>query len=84
MPCGERRLREKMLALIQFWNISPTLFEQLSPDWQSLVKQANGWMANAWARLAANVGDTDATLILEREWGHGIPKEVIKAGLLRT
>ena len=39
-------------------------------------------MASAWARLAADVEDVDATPILEKEWEHGIPNKVIKAGLL--
>ena len=57
-------------------------YRQLSPDWQPLVKQAVGCMASAWARLAADVEDVDATPILEKEWEHGIPNKVIKAGLL--
>ena len=39
-------------------------------------------MASAWARLAADVGEVNATLILEKEWGHKIPNKVIEAGLL--
>ena len=54
-----------------------------SGDWQPLVPQAIGCMANAWARLAADVGEDNATLILEKEWGHGIPQKVIEAGLLQ-
>jgi len=34
------------------------------------------------ARLAADVEDVDATLILEKEWEHGILNKVIEAGLL--
>jgi hypothetical protein len=40
-------------------------------------------MANAWARLAADVGDVNATLILEKEWECKIPEKVIEAGLLQ-
>ncbi len=40
-------------------------------------------MASAWARLASDVGEVDATLILEKEWGHYIPPKVVEAGLLR-
>ncbi len=57
-------------------------YKQLSLDWQRLVPQAIGCMASAWARLAADVGDLNATLILEKEWGAPLPKEVIEAGLL--
>ena len=57
--------------------------KQLSPDWQSLVKQASGCLASAWARLAAKVGEVEATHFLENEWGQKIPKEVIEAGLLQ-
>jgi len=38
-------------------------------------------MASAWARLAADVGDANATLILEKEWECKIPEKVIEAGL---
>lgn len=58
-------------------------YKQLSPEWQLLVPQAAGCMASAWARLAADVGDLNATIILEKEWGHGIPQNVIEAGLLQ-
>jgi len=40
-------------------------------------------MASAWARLAADIGDANATLILEKEWGQKIPKEVIETGLMQ-
>jgi hypothetical protein len=40
-------------------------------------------MANAWARLAADVGDVNATLILEKEWECKIPEKVIGAGLMQ-
>ena len=60
-----------------------TLFEHLSPDWRPVVKQANGCMGGAWARLAADVGDANATLILEKEWECRIPDKVIEAGLLQ-
>lgn len=48
-----------------------------------MVKQAAGCLASAWARLAADVGDTNATLILEKEWECKIPEKVIEAGLLQ-
>jgi len=40
-------------------------------------------MASAWARLAADVGDLNATIILEKEWGYRIPNKVIEAGLFQ-
>ena len=40
-------------------------------------------MANAWARLAVDVGDKEATKILEKEWGHKLPQDIIEAGLLQ-
>jgi len=40
-------------------------------------------MASAWARLAADVGDVNATLILEKAWECKIPEKVIEAGLLQ-
>jgi hypothetical protein len=52
----------------------PTLFEQLSPDWQPVVKQANGCLASAWARLAAQVGEENATRLPENEWECKIPE----------
>jgi len=33
--------------------------------------------------LATDVGESNATLILEKEWEHGIPSKVIEAGLLQ-
>ncbi len=58
-------------------------YQQLSLDWQPLVMQAAGCMASAWARLAADVDDVNATLTLEKEWGHRIPQKIIEAGLLQ-
>ena len=58
-------------------------YRQLSPDWQPLVKQANGCLASAWARLAAQAGESKATRVLEDEWECKIPEKVIEAGLLR-
>ena len=58
-------------------------YKQLSSDWQSLVKQANGCMANAWARLAVDVGDIKATRYLEMEWDCKLPDKVIEAGSLQ-
>ena len=40
-------------------------------------------MANAWARLAADVSDVNAALILKKELGAPIPKDIIEAGLLQ-
>jgi len=57
--------------------------KQLSLDWRPVVKQANGCLSSAWARLAANVGDANATLILEKEWECKIPEKVIEAGLMQ-
>ena len=48
-----------------------------------MVKQATGCLASAWARLAADVGDANATLILEKEWECEIPEKVIEVGLLQ-
>jgi len=47
------------------------------------VKQAAGCLASAFARLAADVGEADATLILEKACGHEIPQKVIEAGILQ-
>jgi hypothetical protein len=58
-------------------------YKQRSPDWQPLVKQANGCEATAWAMLAADVGEAEATHILERACGHKLPQEIIEAGRLR-
>ena len=46
-----------------------------------MVRQAAGCLASAWARLAADVGDANATLILEKEWECKIPEKVVEAGL---
>jgi len=48
-----------------------------------VVKQATGCLASAWARLAARVGEVEATRLLENEWGYKIPEKVIEAGLLQ-
>ena len=56
--------------------------KQLSPEWRPVVKQATGCLASAWARLAAKVGEVEATRFLENEWGQEIPREVIEAGLM--
>ncbi len=40
-------------------------------------------MGNAWARLAADVGEVNATVILEKERGNGLPEDVIEGGLLQ-
>ncbi len=58
-------------------------YKQSSYDWQPLVMQAAGCVASAWARLAADVGEAEATLILEKELGNGIPQKVIEAGLIQ-
>ena len=56
---------------------------QINGEWQQLVKQAFGCLANAFARLAADVGDANATLILEKEWECKIPEKIIEAGLMQ-
>jgi len=48
-----------------------------------VVKQATGCLASAWARLAADVGDANATLIIEKEWGRKVPQQIIEAGLMQ-
>ena len=40
-------------------------------------------MASAWARLAADIGDANATRILEEAWECKIPEKVIEAGLMQ-
>ena len=60
-----------------------TVFKQLCLDWRPVVKQANGCLASALARLAADMGDANATLILEKESGCKISEKVIEAGLLQ-
>ena len=57
--------------------------KQLSPDWQHVVKQATGCLASAWARLAAQIGEENATRFPENEWECKIPEKVIEAGLLQ-
>jgi len=59
------------------------VFRQLSPAWRPIVKQAAGCMASAWSRLAADIGDANATRILEETWGCKMPEKVIEAGLLQ-
>jgi hypothetical protein len=56
-------------------------FKQASLDWQPNVKQVQGCMSNAWAKLAVEVGDNKATIYLETEWGQKLPESVIEAGL---
>jgi hypothetical protein len=48
-----------------------------------MVKQANGCLVSAWARLAADIGDANATRILEEAWGCKIPQQVIETGLIQ-
>jgi len=48
-----------------------------------MAKQANGCLSSAWAKLPADVGDVNATLILEKEWECKIPEKVIEAGLVQ-
>jgi len=38
---------------------------------------------SVWAGLAADIGDANATRILEKEWGCKIPEKIIEAGLLQ-
>jgi hypothetical protein len=56
-------------------------YKETTMDWIPLVKQGLGCLASAWARLAANVGEAEATAILEKAWGNGIPPKVIEAGV---
>jgi len=58
-------------------------YKQLSLDWRPVLKQAVGCMASAWARLAADIGDANATRILEKEWKCKIPEKIIEAGLMQ-
>lgn len=46
------------------------------------MKQADGCLASAWARLGADIDD-GATRILETQLGCKIPEKVIEAGLLQ-
>ena len=57
--------------------------KQLRSDWRPVVKQATGCLASAWSRLAAEVGEVEATRFLENEWGCKIPEKVIEDGLLQ-
>lgn len=57
--------------------------KHLSPDWRPVVKQATGCLASAWARLAVEVGEVEATRLLENEWECKIPEKVIEAGLIQ-
>ena len=41
-----------------------------------------GYLASAWAILAADIGEADATITLEKEWEYKIPRKVIEAVLL--
>jgi len=59
------------------------VFRQLSPDWRPIAEQAARCMASSWARVAADIGDANATLILEKQWGCKIPEKIIEAGLLQ-
>ena len=58
-------------------------FRQASADWRPIVDQARGCLASAWGRLAARVGEVEATQFLENEWGEKIPEDVVEAGLLQ-
>jgi hypothetical protein len=58
-------------------------YKQQNKDWLPLVKQANGCMASAFARLAADLGEEKAELVLKEEWGGTLPQKVIEAGLLQ-
>jgi hypothetical protein len=58
-------------------------YKQTCIDWMPLVKQSLGCLESAWARLAADVGEAEATKILENTWGSKIPQQAIAAGLLQ-
>jgi hypothetical protein len=56
-------------------------YKQQKPDWKPLVRQSDGCLASAWARLAANEDDQIATELLQLECGHRIPRKIIEAGI---
>ncbi|MFC1941714.1 hypothetical protein ACFLWU_00670 [Chloroflexota bacterium] len=58
-------------------------YKQVRQDWRPLVNQSDGCLAGAWARLAVDVGDHQATAMLEEACEHEIPQSVIDAGLLQ-
>lgn len=91
----ETATRKERAKVIDYWNgyqncavlfgerrgVLP--YRKLNPERYQLLAQATGCLASAYARLAADVGDTEAVKILENKWGSVVPDEVIEAGLLR-
>jgi hypothetical protein len=55
--------------------------KQVNDAWRPLLKQALGCLVSAYAQLAADVGDVNTILLLEKEWGAPVPKEVVEQGL---
>lgn len=56
--------------------------KQPCAEWELLLKQASGCLASAWARLAADIGDANATRIVEDTWGCKMPGNAKEGGLL--
>ena len=56
---------------------------RMSSDWQPLVRQAMGCLASAWARLAVDVGEAEATRAVMSEWECRIPEKVMEIGSLQ-
>ena len=89
---ASRKERAKVIEYWQDYQACSELFgvrlgilpyHQFNPEWEPLVNQANGCLASAFARLSANVGETEAIMILERHWGKEIPKKVIEVGIIQ-
>ena len=57
--------------------------KRVSSDWRPLVRQAGGCLASAWARLAADVGEAEATRTVISEWECKIPEKVMEIGSLQ-
>jgi len=71
------------LGPIQECSISTNCF-QTDKSWlATCCKASDGRLASAWARLAAKIGEVEATRLLENEWECKIPEKVIEAGLLQ-
>ena len=58
-------------------------YKHVNEAWRPLVRQALGCLVSAYSRLAADVGDVNAILLLEQEWGRGIPTDVVEKGLIQ-
>jgi len=57
--------------------------KRVTSDWRPLVRQASGCLASAWARLAADVGEGEATRTVMSEWECRIPEKVVEAGSMQ-